>query len=76
MLATIHHQTFYFDFHGFCSDSLLPLLGPIDGPSVGFMRGPVGESVDGGEDNEGRDPSKSNGGHSDPDSFNSTAPDH
>ena len=37
-------------------------------------RGPVGESVDGGEDNAGRvPPNGTNGGHSDPDSFNSTS---
>ena len=43
-IDTIHHQTFYFDFHGFCSDSLLPLLDRIDGPSVGFMSGAQLES--------------------------------
>ena len=43
-IDTIHHQTFYFDFHGFCSDSLLPLLDGIDGPSVGFMSGAQLES--------------------------------
>ena len=33
---------------------MVPLLDPIDGPSVGVDEGgPVGESVDGGEDNAG-----------------------
>ena len=44
MFDTIPHQTFYFDFHDFWSDSLLPLLDPIDGPSVGFMSGAQLES--------------------------------
>ena len=79
MFDTIHHETFYLDFHGFCPDSPLPLLAPIDGPSVGFMRWAQLESrVDGGEDNAGRVPPLPNQwrSHSDPDSFNSTLPSH
>ena len=40
---SILYQTFYFDFHGFCSDSP-PLLARIDGPSVRFMTGAQLES--------------------------------
>ena len=70
-----HHQTFYFDFHGFCSDSLLPLLAPIDGPSVRFMSWAQLESQLMVERTMlGGTHKIPNGGHSDPDSFNSTSP--
>ena len=70
-----NHQTFYFDFHGFCSDSLLPLLAPIDGPSVRFMSWAQLESQLMVERTMlGGTHKIPNGGHSDPDSFNSTSP--